>query len=208
MNKQKNKTISFVAIMIAAASITGLMAPSLGIDVQAEEDEVEYGSNYNDNKQESKYDDNKQESKYDDNKQESKYDDNKQESNYNDEYAKYYDPKDKNVKIEVIKCDNSITNINAAEGQQSQNQEPANVGVVDLFGVQGAQEEAAAASSTNGMNGMDGDKLAQLSIDKNTIVVCWSNNENPQDINNNLPFTGNQENQQSANSPDSFQDQD
>ena len=53
MNKQKNKTISFVAIMIAAASIAGLMTPSLGIDVQAEKDEVENESNYNDNQRES-----------------------------------------------------------------------------------------------------------------------------------------------------------
>jgi hypothetical protein len=187
MNKQKNKTVSFVLIMIAAASIASLVTPSLGIDVQAEKDEVENESNYNDNQHESNYNDNYA----------------------NNEYAKYYDPKDKDkdVKIEVIKCDNSITNINAAEAANSQNQEPANVGVVDLFGVQGAQEEAAAASATNGMNGMDGDKLAQLSIDKNTIVVCWSDNVNTQDNNNNTPFTGNQQNEQSANSPDSFQDQ-
>ena len=101
MNKQKNKTISFVAIMIAAASIAGLVSPSIGIDVQAEK-EVENESSYNDNYA-------------------------------SDEYSKYYDPKDKNVKIEVIKSDNSITNINVAES--SQNQEPANVGVIDVFGV-------------------------------------------------------------------------
>ena len=130
MNKQKNKTISFVLIIIAAASITGLMTPSLGIDVQAEK-EVENESSYNGNQHESSYNDNKY-------KHESSYNGNQHESSYNDnyasdEYSKYYDPKDKNVKIEVIKSDNSITNINVAES--SQNQEPANVGVIDVFGV-------------------------------------------------------------------------
>jgi len=186
MNKQKNKTISFVAIMIAAATITGLVASSLAMEVQAEKDQGKYESNYNDNKQESNYNDNKY----------------KQESNYNDnyasdEYAKYYDPKDKNVKVEVIKCDNSITNINPAESSNSQ--EPVNVGV-DVFGVQGAEEEPAGAS---GMNGMDENKLAQLSIDKNTVVVCWSHNDNHQ--NNNLP--NNQQNQQAANSDFENRDQ-
>lgn len=168
--------------MIAAASIAGLVTPSLGIDVQAEKDQVENESNYNDKEHESNYNDNKYESNYNDNYA-------------NNEYAKYYDPKDKNVKVEVIKCDNSITNINTADHKNIQNQEPANVGV-ETFGVQGAEEKATAAS---GMNGMDENKLAQLSIDKNTIVVCWSNNDNNQ--NNNQPTTTdqNQENQQAAN---------
>ena len=111
MKRQKNKTISFVLMIIAAASITGLVAPSLGTDVQAERDGDEYKSKYNEDKQKSYYNDNVA----------------------SNEYAKYYDPKDKNVKIEVIKSDNSITNINVAES--SQNQEPANVGVIDVFGV-------------------------------------------------------------------------
>jgi len=205
MNKQKNKTISFVAIMIAAASIAGLMTPSLGIDVQAEKDQVENESNYNDNKEESNYNDNKY-------KEESNYNDNKyKESNYNDdyannEYAKYYDPKDKNVKVQVIKCDNSITNINAAEADSSQNQEPVNLGAIDIFGAQGTEEGAVAATETNGMNGMDENQLAQLSIDKNTIVVCWSNNENPQTNAQSVPG-GSQDNQQASNSAGFIQDQ-
>ena len=48
------------------------------------------------------------------------------------------------------------------------------------------------------MNGMDANKLAQLSIDKNTIVVCWSDNDNNQ--NNNQPAIVDQENQQASNS--------
>ena len=187
MNNQKNKTISFVLIMIAAASITGLMTPSLGIDVQAEKDQVENESNYNDKQHESNYNDNKYGSNYNDNYA-------------SNEYAKYYDPKDKNVKVEVIKCDNSITNIAATEQKSIQKQEPANVGVIGGFGVQGAEEEAAATSGMNGMNGMDANKLAQLSIDKNTIVVCWSHNENSQSNNPTQTTDTDQQNQQAANS--------
>ncbi|MGE5863115.1 MAG: hypothetical protein ACM31H_05030 [Nitrososphaerales archaeon] len=156
MKRQKNKTISFVLMIIAAASITGLVAPSLGTDVQAERDGDEYKSNYNDDKQKSYYNDDKQKSYYNDNVA-------------SNEYAKYFDPKDKNVKVEVIKCDNSITNILDTNQEQSQIQVPVNVGIGGL-GATGAEEGATAAGQ------QDENKLAQLSIDKNTVVWCKSEN--------------------------------
>ena len=153
MNRQKNKTISFVLMMIAAASITGLVAPSLGTDVQAERDGDEYKSYYNDDKQKSNFNDNVA----------------------SNEYAKYFDPKDKNVKVEVIKCDNSITNILDPDQEQSQFQVPVNVGISGL-GATDAEEGATAAG------GQDENKLAQLSIDKNTLVWCKSENKVKVDV--------------------------
>jgi hypothetical protein len=171
MNRQKNKTISFVLIMIAAASITGLVAPSLGTDVQAERDGDEYKSYYNDDKQKSYYNDDKQKSYYNDNVQQSNFNDNVASN----EYAKYFDPKDKNVKVEVIKCDNSITNIFDANQEQSQIQVPINVGI-DGLAATGAEDGATAAG------GQDENKLAQLSIDKNTVVWCKSENKYKVDV--------------------------
>ena len=153
MKRQKNKTISFVLMIIAAASITGLVAPSLGTAIQAERDGDEYKAKYNDDKQKSYYNDNVA----------------------TNEYAKYFDPKDKNVKVEVIKCDNSITNIFDANQEQSQIQVPINVGI-DGLAATGAEDGAKAAG------GQDENKLAQLSIDKNTVVWCKSENNYDVDV--------------------------
>ena len=149
-------------MIIAAASITGLVAPSLGTDVQAERDGDEYKAKYNDDKQKSYYNDDKQKSYYNDNIA-------------TNEYAKYFDPKDKNVKVEVIKCDNSITNIFDANQEQSQIQVPINVGI-DGLAATGAEDGAKAAG------GQDENKLAQLSIDKNTVVWCKSENNYDVDV--------------------------
>lgn len=156
MNRQRNKTISFVAIMIAAASITGLVTPSLGIDVQAEKDGGEYGSNYNHNKY-------------------------KQESNYNDnyagdEYAKYYDPKDKNVKVQVIKCENTINNIQVSSIRGEIDQDATNANIPILGGL-GAEDTSAEGIPNEASNLEENG----LSFDKNVVVICKNDNHSDND---------------------------
>ncbi|HLN34309.1 MAG TPA: hypothetical protein VK250_03410 [Nitrososphaeraceae archaeon] len=156
MNRQRNKTISFVAIMIAAASITGLVTPSLGIDVQAEKDGGEYGSNYNDNKY-------------------------KQESNHNsnyagDEYAKYYDPKDKNVKVQVIKCENTINNIQVSDIKGEIDQDATNANIPILGGL-GAEDTSAEGIPNEASNLEENG----LNFDKNVVVICKNDNNSDND---------------------------